>query len=241
MTEISKTADQALVLLSYIAENGALGTSELARRLNMHRSVVHRLLATLHNRGFVRRVDGGYLPGTALLHLAQFVEPELVSAARSTLNELAHAYGETFILTALQGSLEAIQIEQAVGEHHLIRVELARGFRHPLSKGASGRSILAFCDEEVIQHFLAEADDPDLLAEQLAAVRRDGFAVSRDELSPGVQGVSVPILVNRRPVASIGVVYPAVREDNTAVYAKALKKAATTIARNVRDGGGMGA
>ncbi|WP_423458317.1 helix-turn-helix domain-containing protein [Ottowia sp. VDI28] len=56
MTEISKTADQALVLLAYVAEHGPLGTTELARRLQMHRTVVHRLLATLQGRGFIRRV-----------------------------------------------------------------------------------------------------------------------------------------------------------------------------------------
>ncbi|MDP9878005.1 DNA-binding IclR family transcriptional regulator [Variovorax boronicumulans] len=234
MTEISKTADQALVLLAYVAEHGPLGTTDLARRLKMHRTVVHRLLATLQGRGFVHRVDAGYLPGTALLHLAQFVEPELIGVSRPTLHALAQEYGETFILTALQGSHEAIQIEQAVGGHHFMRVQLTRGFRHPLSKGASGRSILAFCDDEVIAHFLEKAEDPVLLAEQLEAVRREGFAVSHDELSAGVHGVSVPILVDRKPVASIGVVYPAVREEAATTYARALKKAATTIARAVR-------
>jgi DNA-binding IclR family transcriptional regulator len=234
MAEISKTADQALVLLAYVAENGPLGTTDLARRLKMHRTVVHRLLATLQGRGFVRRVDEGYLPGTALLHLAQFVEPELIEAARSTLGALAQEFGETFILTAPQGSHEAIQIEQAVGGHHFMRVQLTRGFRHPLSKGASGRSILAFCDDEVVAYFLEKSEDPALLARQLEEVREQGYAVSHDELSPGVHGVSVPILVGRKPVASIGAVYPAVREEAAGTYARALKKAATAIARALK-------
>ena len=235
MTEISKTADQALVLLAYVAEHGPLGTTDLARRLKMHRTVVHRLLATLQGRGFVHRVQEGYLPGTALLHLAQFVEPELIGASRTTLNALAQEHGETFILTALQGSHEAIQVEQAVGGDHFMRVQLSRGFRHPLSKGASGRSILAYCDEAVIGYFLEKSDDPALLASQLEQVRADGFAVSHDELSPGVHGVSVPILVGKKPVASIGVVYPAVREETAPTYARALKKAALTIARAIKN------
>ena len=234
MTEISKTADQALALLAYVAEHGPLGTTELARRLKMHRTVVHRLLATLMGRGFVRRVEAGYLPGTALLQLAQFVEPELVAAARPLLATLAQEFGETFILTARQGSHEAIQIEQAVGSHHFMRVQLTRGFRHPLFKGASGRSILAFCDAAVIEHALAQCDDPRQLEAALEQVRAQGYAVSLGELSPGVHGVSVPIVLGHQPVASIGVVYPAVRETEAASYAKALKKAATTIARALR-------
>ena len=235
MTEISKTADQALVVLVYVAEHGPLGTTDIARRLKMHRTVVHRLLATLQGRGFVRRVEGGYLAGTAVLHIAQFVEPELIGAARPTLNALAHEYGETFILSALQGSHEAIQVEQAVGGHHFMRVQLSRGFRHPLSKGASGRSILAFSADDVIEHFLAEADDPALLSQQLDAVRGEGYAVSHDELSPGVHGVSVPILLDRKAVASVGVVYPAVREEAASTYARALKKAAVAIGRRLRN------
>ena len=240
MPEISKTADQALALLAYVAEHGPLGTTDLARRLKMHRTVVHRLLATLMGRGFVRRVESGYLPGTALLQLAQFVEPELIAAARPILGTLAQEFGETFILTALQGSHEAIQIEQAVGGHHFMRVQLTRGFRHPLSKGASGRSILAFSDQAVIDHALQQSADPKQLDASLGEVRALGYAVSHDELSPRVHGVSVPIMLDKQPVASIGVVYPAVREEVAGTYAKALKKAASAIARAVRQQGAPG-
>ncbi|WP_028603803.1 IclR family transcriptional regulator [Ottowia thiooxydans] len=234
MPEISKTADQALVLLAYIAEHGPLGTTDLARVLDMHRTVVHRLLATLQGRGFVRRVEAGYLPGTALLHLAQFVEPELIASARPILDTLAQEFGETFILTALQGSHEAIQIEQAVGGHHFMRVQLTRGFRHPLSKGASGRSILAFCEAPTVAYALQHSEDPDHLSQLLSEVRELGYAVSHDELSPGVHGVSVPIMQDKLPIASIGVVYPAVRAEAVETYVKALKKAATAIARALK-------
>ena len=86
MPEISKTADQALAVLEYVAEHGPIGTSDLARRLKMHRTVVHRLLATLQGRGFVRRIADGYLPGIALLKVAQYVEPELLAAARPVIS-----------------------------------------------------------------------------------------------------------------------------------------------------------
>lgn len=237
MAEISKTADQALVLLTYVAENGPLGTTELARRLGMHRTVVHRLLATLQNRSFVRRVAAGYLPGTALLHLAQFVEPALLSASREMLNQLADTHGETFILTAPQWPHDAIQVEQSVGDRHFMRVELTRGFRHSLASGASGRSILAYSDQKIIDHFLESADDPELLRQQLADVRRDGYALSHSELSPGVHGVSVPIIVDDEPIASIGVAYPSMREASASSYARVLQKAATTIARKIKNHG----
>lgn len=234
MAEISKTADQALVLLSYVAEHGPLGTTDLARRLGMHRTVVHRLLTTLQSRGFVRRVEGGYLPGTALLHLAQFVEPALLRASREMLDHLAATYGETFILTVPQGRYDAVQIEQSVGDHHFMRVELTRGFKHPLDRGASGRSILAYSESKIIDYFLAHSEDSELLRYQLEDVRRQGFSLSHNELSSGVYGVSVPILVENAPIASIGVVYPATREAAASSYARVLKKTAIEIGGKIQ-------
>lgn len=237
MPEISKTADQALVILEYVAEHGPIGTSELARQLGLHRTVVHRLLATLHARSFVRRVPEGYLPGVTLLRISQFVEPELVAAARPVLESLASQHGETFILT-IASEDDAVQIEQCAGANHLVRVELTLGFRHPLYRGASGRSILAFLPEDEIDRLIAQADDPAAIRRQLAIVRRDGFATSRDELSEGVHGVSVPVLVQGNAIGSIGVVVPETRAEAAAELVKTLSRAATTIARSVRRAGG---
>lgn len=233
MPEISKTADQALAVLEYVAEHGPIGTSDLARRLKMHRTVAHRLLATLQGRGFVRRIADGYLPGVTLLKVAQYVEPELLAAARPVLETLARTHGETFILTVPNDD-DAIQIEQSVGSHHFVRVQLARGFRHPLAKGASGRSILAFMPEATVERIVARDEDPARLRQLLAEARRDGYAVSRDELSPGVYGISVPVMVDDAPVASLGVVFPAVRAGDLPSYGKILRKGATSIARSLR-------
>ncbi|MGE0801328.1 MAG: IclR family transcriptional regulator [Lautropia sp.] len=232
MAEISKTADQALAVLEHVAEHGPLGTSDIARRLKMHRTVVHRLLATLLARGFVRRVTDGYLPGATVLRVAQQVEPQLLAAARPVLESLARTHGETFILT-IPSEDDAVQIEQAVGSHHFVRVQLARGFRHPLPEGASGRSLLAFMAPETVERITASADDPVALRRQLAVVRRDGYATSRDELSDGVLGVSAPVLVGAEAVASIGVVVPAGRADAAPAYGRMLTRAAASVAREL--------
>ena len=230
MPEISKTADQALAILEYVAERGPAVTADIARALAMHRTVVHRSLMTLSQRGFVRRVEDGYMAGITLLRLAQAVEPELLGAARPVLEQLAHAHGETFILAVRDGD-EAVQIEQAVGSRHFVRVQLARGFRHPLPSGAGGRAILAFLDQATIARLVAAAPAPRKLAALVAKARVDGFATSHDELSAGVHGISVPVMVCGAVAASLGVVMPATRAPRTAALAHALKAAAAQIAR----------
>jgi DNA-binding IclR family transcriptional regulator len=50
----AKTADQALIVLLAL-ESQPLSASALAETTGLNRTVVHRMLATLHGRGFARR------------------------------------------------------------------------------------------------------------------------------------------------------------------------------------------
>lgn len=232
VTEIAKTADQALQVLEHVAANGPQPVAVVARELRMHRTVVHRLLATLHRRGYLRKVSGGFEPGLALLRVAHRVEPDLLAAARPVLARLAREHGETFILTVADGD-EAVQIEQAVGSRHFVRVQLERGFRHPLALGASGRAILAHLPADVLAAIVARSKEPRRLQGLLAETRRAGYAVSHDELSHSVYGVSVPVLAGGRVLASLGVVMPSVRAERVEEYARHLKKAAALLGREL--------
>jgi DNA-binding IclR family transcriptional regulator len=230
MPETAKTADQALRVLEHVAEHGPIGTSEVARSLRMHRTVVHRLLATLQGRGYVRRAEGGWLPGATVLRIARRVEPELLAAARPVLERLAAEHGETAILTIADDD-EAVQIDQAVGGEHFVRVELSPGFRHPLGKGASGRALLAFLPLDAIARVVARSADPPALQAALAEVRRTGYATSHDELSAGVQGVSVPVRVGGVAVASLGMVFPSTRGGEASARVAPLVRAAARIGK----------
>ena len=230
MPEISKTADQTLAILEYVAEHGPAVTADIARALHLHRTVAHRSLMTLHQRGFVRRVEGGYVPGITLLRVAQAVEPALLGAARPVHEQLARTHGETFILTVRDGD-EAVQIEQAIGSRHFVRVQLTRGFRHPLTSGASGRAILAFLDQPTISRLVAATPAPRKLAALAAAARKSGCATSHDELSAGVCGVSAPVLVQGVVAGSLGVVMPGLRADQSAKFVKIIKKAAAEVGK----------
>jgi DNA-binding IclR family transcriptional regulator len=233
MAETSKTVDDALRILDFLGEQGPSSPTVVARSLKMHRTVVHRALATLHRRGYVRRSEHGYVPGVSLLRVAAKVEPELLAAARPSLEKLATSYGETFLLTIADGD-EAVQLEQVVGSRHFVRIELVKGFRHPLTKGASGRAILAFLDPERITEVIGHLSNRAELELNLTKVRRDGYAISHDELSKDVYGVSAPILSGRIAVASIGVVVPSNRVELLTDLAKLMIKAGAQIGRALR-------
>ncbi|UGS37264.1 IclR family transcriptional regulator [Capillimicrobium parvum] len=231
MAEISKTADQALTVLLKVGENGPMTPAELARTLGMNRTVVHRLLSTLHQRGFVTRQEDGYVPGAILVRIAERVQPELRASGRTAMLELAGAVGETAVMHIADG-LDAVVLEQVVPDRNIVRVEHEIGSRHPLHEGASGRALLAFLGQSAIDRVARGIDAPDALARQLETVRQLGYALSHDELQQGVHGLAVPVLdAPGHAVASIALLAPTTRASALPTHLDALLAASAGLSR----------
>lgn len=206
--EISKTADHALAILVSLGEDQPCTPAQLARAMGLNRTVVHRLLATLHQRGFVLRQGDGYVLGTALLRLAEHVQPALASHGRAVATQLSSQVGETVVIHAQDGN-EAVVLLQAVSTRNVVRVEHEIGSRHSLAQGASGRAILAFLDQRFITSVVDEVAEPQVVERQLEGVRRLGYALSHDELQHGVHGIAVPVFSGTDvAVASLAVLVP---------------------------------
>ncbi|MFE3059551.1 IclR family transcriptional regulator [Nocardia sp. NPDC059239] len=222
MAEISKTADQALTILLAVAERGPRSSAQLARDLRLNRTVVHRLLSTLRERGFVTRAEGGYIPGISLLRLSERVQPELRALGRIAMTRLAEEVGESIVMHVRDGE-EAVVLEQVVSTGHIVRVEHTIGSRHPLEDGASGRAILAFLDDASVRRVVERLRDPEVLLEQFDRTRRLGYSLSHDELQQGVHGLAVPVFGDDgRAVASVGILVPTSRSEDLTRHADVL-------------------
>lgn len=233
MAEISKTADQALTVLLKVGENGPMTPAELARTLGMNRTVVHRLLSTLHQRGFVTRQEGGYVPGAILVRIADRVQPELRAMGHSAMEGLARATGETAVMHIADGP-DAVVLEQVVPDGNIVRVEHEIGSRHPLHEGASGRALLAFLDEAAIERIATAIDNGEGLHRQLDSVRQLGYALSHDELQQGVHGLAVPVHDTAdHAVASMALLAPTTRASNLATHLDALLQASSSLSRTL--------
>lgn len=211
MAETSKTTDQALTVLLTLVERGPMTPAELSRTLGLNRTVVHRLLATLHGRAFVVRQDDGYVPGPMLIRVAAHVRPELSVAAHGVMVRLADVVGETVVLHVRDGD-RALVLDQVVATQHVVRVEHQIGSHHNLEIGASGRTLLAFADEGTIERALRRSEQPDWLRNELEVVRQIGYCVSNDELQSGVHGLAVPVRdAGDTVVAALAVLVPITR------------------------------
>ncbi|MBC2904830.1 IclR family transcriptional regulator domain-containing protein [Streptomyces cupreus] len=226
--EISKTADQALALLLSIGEEGGATAAALADRLGMHRTVAHRLLATLEMRGFVRRVPDGYDLGFVLRRLAAQVEPEMLQVARAIMEDLSAATGEATVLSLREGD-DAVTAVLVPGTRHMVRVALEPGFRHPLHTGAAGRAILAHLEDRVRRRIVKAGPDPEVLKAQLEEVVRLGYARSHDELQEGLCGIAAPVVGKGGLVASLSLVVPLSRADDLQSWAGDVVEAAARL------------
>jgi DNA-binding IclR family transcriptional regulator len=199
------------------------GVSELARRLNVHKSTVSRLLVTLERQGLVERDPNTekYRLGFELVRLAGQVQrhAELVELARPALESLSDASGETINL-ALPDADQVINIYQ-ISSRHLVKDTNWVGRRTPYHSAANGKALLAWLPEAEVAlrlparlpRFTANTltTRRDLLAD-FERARRQGYAVAVEELEIGLVAIAAPVRDGRGKVAAaVSVSGPAYR------------------------------
>ncbi|MFQ5421466.1 MAG: IclR family transcriptional regulator [Anaerolineae bacterium] len=192
------------IMRSFTEAEPELSVMELSRRLDLHKSTVSRMLATLQ---YERLVDqnpetGKYRLGLGLVSLAGVSLGRLNAraAAQPYLTELAAVTQETVNVTVLDGR-ECVNIERAFSPQP-IRYMGWIGRRTPLHCTASGKVLLAYLSEEertaVLLYPLPiytsnTMTTQEELAPSLAQVCRDGFAIVHEEYEEGFSSIAAPI------------------------------------------------
>lgn len=238
MAEISLTGDQMLTVLEAIAKAGPINAADVARVCAMNKTVAHRLLSTLEARAYVRRGPEGYVLGSAVVDLARHLELDISAVARPHMEKLAERIGETVVLHCVDKD-QAMVMEQALGDRHLVRVQHTPGSRHPLYLGASGWSLLAFQDERTIARVLKRSPDPVAARQRIEEIRTQRYAISHDELQMGVHGLSAPLFdASELCVGSIAILVPAARAEKLSGMLPQLLETAAVITHELQQAGG---
>jgi DNA-binding IclR family transcriptional regulator len=179
----SQTLSRGLYLLELMAASAAPATlTELAEVSGFGTTVTHRLLRTLAaHRLVTQRPGGGYTLGFGLVTLTRRVALGLADQARPVLHRAAEDLGTTVFLGVADGDdlvcFVSVQPTQPDG----FALSYREGLRHPITKGASGRAILAARPRA--------HDEPP----EVSLARRRGYAHSANELSSGVTAFAVAI------------------------------------------------
>ncbi len=239
-----QTVDRALrVLLKFDEAHPEWSSAELAQELGLHRSIVYRILVTLEQHGFVTQSDrrGRFRLGLKLVELGNVVlsNLDLRQVAHPVMARLVRETGESAFLTVISGD-ESVCVDK-IDSPQPIRVALTIGGRYPLHAGASNKILLAYAPAECIDAYIAKGlaqitpdtiTDPKQLREDLAQIRRQGWAYSVGELTPGVAAIAVPLRdSNGEVVAGLSIANLASRfsEDRRPMLVEMLCEAAEEI------------
>jgi DNA-binding IclR family transcriptional regulator len=187
-----KTLDRGIAALKEVAGRpGGLSLGALAAALGVHKTIAHRIVATLEAQGLVARLPGGEVVlGGGLLALAARFEPQFRAAAAPLLAALAREMSATACVAAAEGE-ECVVLMVSEAEGGFLRVAYRLGSRHPLTRGATGIALLSGRP--------ARPGEP----EAVARARADGFSVTRGELQRGAVGLAVPVLRPEDPRGTI--------------------------------------
>lgn len=209
-----KTLERALQVLSlFTREHQEWDYTEMAEALNLHKSVVYRILVTLERHGFATREPGSsrFRLGFRFVELANIVLSgiDLRNAAHAIMVRLVRAVQETAFLTIVSGH-ESVCIHR-VESPQPIRLTMEIGGRYPLYAGASNRVLMAYLPQHEIEAIIQEGlqqhtpntiTDPEALRASLAEIREQGYAFTIAELTPGMAALSTPIFDNTGSVVA---------------------------------------
>ena len=215
----TQAVDRAAQLLIRVVHcSGPVTFTELTAATGLAKSTTSRLLMALERNGLVQRDGRGrFRPGEVFVSYAWRggAEAGLITVAQPFLDRLGDATGETINLgVASRGLVE--QIAQ-VDSTYLIGGTNWVGLSVPLHCAALGKVLLAYDAAELPPGRLTRRTSRTItsreaLAADLAEVRRRGYAVTNEELEPGLVAVAAPVYRDGATVvAALSVSGPASR------------------------------
>lgn len=213
-----RAVDRAIeILQSFSADKPSMSVIELQKKVRLSRPTLYRLLHTLTAKGLVR-ADGepqrfALDYGVAQLWHVWMSALDATAAAQTIVARLRDQTGETAALYVLRGNLHACVLEMT--SRHVLSITQGVGRSEHVSRGASGKAILAFMSDGMAasaMQSLPQGTNRKRLLEDLARVREDGFALSRGEVIIGAVAIAAPCFDRSgRVVGSIGVAGPQAR------------------------------
>jgi DNA-binding IclR family transcriptional regulator len=193
------------ILRLFLQDRAAWNLAEVTAAVALPKPTVHRLLGRLCAHEALRKAaDGTYTLGPFALALGASAlgRNRLRQLGQPVLRRLAAETGESALMFALAPTRDAAVCVEQIESSHGLRLVSDVGARLPLYAGASSRVMLAFMPDEEIAAALAALPKARGTAplsrreieRQIQLTRRQGYAQSFEETSPGACGIAAPLL-----------------------------------------------
>jgi IclR family KDG regulon transcriptional repressor len=243
-----RAVERALQILScFDDEHPERGVSEIALEVGLHKATAHRIMTTLLNYDYLERtgVEQKYRLGVHLADLGCKVirRMDVRHEALPYMTQIVDQWDETCDLGLFdQGQVFYIEV---IRGSHTLTIAAAVGQRLPAHCTASGKLFLAHLPPDELDALLSQPlaaytdktiTEPDMLRQQLEAIRQQGYGCDDEEFEAGIRAVSAPIRNHEgNVVAAMSVPGPTSRMtlDRVAEIAEALKGAAQAVSRRL--------
>jgi DNA-binding IclR family transcriptional regulator len=194
-----QSAERSLALLTSFDDSRAeIGVTEIAESLGVHKSTASRLAAALERAGFLTRAGKRYRLGTELIRLGALALRgfDVVATTQPAMERLSRQTGETINLAVPDGN-DILNVAEIPSTFILGCSGGWTGRRTKPHAAANGKVLLAYGAiglprqlERYTEHTITT---PGALHEELAAVRRNGYATATAELEEGLVAVAAPV------------------------------------------------
>jgi DNA-binding IclR family transcriptional regulator len=198
------SAETTLAVVHALRDLGGAGVTELAAHLDVSKSTVHRHLATLLDAEYLVREGDDYHLSLRFLTLGEHVRDrrDVARRASSRVDALAEETNERAQFIVEEHGY-AVYVHTAMGDR-AVRTDSGAGVRIPMNSVSAGKAILAHLPEERVRAIVDRrglpartestiTDEAELFAE-LERVRERGYAINREESTPGLHAVSAPVM-----------------------------------------------
>jgi IclR family transcriptional regulator, acetate operon repressor len=211
------SVDKALLALQELggAGSGGVPLAELAQRLGLNKTSLHRTLAALRFRGFADQdqASGNYVLGVAAATLAAafFSDDNLPQMLQNALTTLCAHADELVHLGVLSGA-EIVYLDK-VEPARPVRVWSTIGRRQPAATTALGRAILSrrSIDNGLLAWYAGSHVAPAHLAQILDTALARGYATETEENEAGISCLAVPLLRSGVAIAAVSMTAPSDR------------------------------
>jgi IclR family transcriptional regulator, pca regulon regulatory protein len=175
----------------------------VANASHLPRPTARRILKTLEELGYVRQVGGGYelTPRVLDLGMSYVLSRGLWEVARPHMEALVARTRESSSIAQLDGSDIVYVARVAVPK--IVTLAVTIGTRFPAMQTSLGKVLLAALPPAEVDRVLAEPSRSGIVprwqpeagerAATMREVRARGWALTDEQLAPGIRSVAVPL------------------------------------------------
>lgn len=217
--------ERGIMVLEALAKNkGPLGLVELASLTGISPATATRYVMTLASLGYVIRdpvtKQFRISPKVLSLGFSLLRDMDLRTRVSSHLLEASRRLNVGAQCAILDGT-EIVYVER-IQINVIVDLDIPVGSRLPAYCTALGKVILAFMDPDEAERIIRDSDlvahtpytetNPAKLIASLEGIRKQGFAINRQELFLGRNAVAAPVFRNGAVEGAIGFSFPFQKE-----------------------------